>query len=141
MNKFFILVLASFLFSSFALAKKTDKWEQFFEESGFPRKVIDDGSVVSGKLLDSKITYQILNNDGKKGNFEGSDSAIVTITNKKGDVISTNEFLTVLQLRNWGKENFMEIMAFLIGERKLDQKTLMDITSLATLALSNKNLD
>ena len=51
-----------------------DKWDDFLKDSGFTKKVIDDGSLVSGKILDATVSYQIKNNDGIKGNFENSDS-------------------------------------------------------------------
>ncbi|WP_026803473.1 hypothetical protein [Aliarcobacter lanthieri] len=135
MRKFLILVLLLISTNLFA-----DKWDEFLKDSGFPKKVVDDGSLVTGKILDAVITYQIKNNDGIKGNFENNDSAKVTIKNKKGEVLSTNEFLSVKELRNWGKDNFIEIFSFVIGDRQLDSKTLMELTNLATTALMDKNI-
>lgn len=135
MRKFLILVLLLISTNLFA-----DKWDEFLKDSGFPKKVVDDGSLVTGKILDVVITYQIKNNDGIKGNFENNDSAKVTIKNKKGEVLSTNEFLSVKELRNWGKDNFIEIFSFVIGDRQLDSKTLMELTNLATTALMDKNI-
>ncbi|QKF58823.1 hypothetical protein ACN2EN_04110 [Aliarcobacter lanthieri] len=135
MKKFLILVLLLISTNLFA-----DKWDEFLKDSGFPKKVVDDGSLVTGKILDAVITYQIKNNDGIKGNFENNDSAKVTIKNKKGEVLSTNEFLSVKELRNWGKDNFIEIFSFVIGDRQLDSKTLMELTNLATTALMDKNI-
>ncbi|AXK49232.1 hypothetical protein CRU87_05580 [Aliarcobacter trophiarum LMG 25534] len=128
----FLILLSSSLFA--------DKWDDFLKDSGFPKKVVDDGSLVSGKILDAKVSYQIKNNDGIKGNFENSDSAKVIITNKKGEVLSTEKFLNVAELRVWGRENFLEIFSFVIGDRKLDTKTLTELTNLATIALLNKNI-
>lgn len=117
-----------------------DKWDDFLKDSGFPKKVVDDGSLVSGKILDAKVSYQIKNNDGIKGNFENSDSAKIIIKNNKGQTLSTEKFLNVAQLRVWGRDNFIEIFSFVIGDRKLDSKTLNEITNLATIALMNKNI-
>lgn len=138
-KSFFILTLV-LMFSNQSFAKDS-RWDEFFKDSGFPKKVIDDGSVVKGKILDTIVTYQIKNNDGIKGNFENSDSALVTLTNKSGETISTEKFLNVKELRAWGKTNFIELFSFLTKEQKLDQKTLTELTNLAFLALSNKNLD
>ena len=38
---------------------------------------LNDCGLVSGKILDATVSYQIKNNDGIKGNFENSDSAKV----------------------------------------------------------------
>ena len=117
-----------------------DKWDEFLKDSGFPKKVIDDGSLVTGKVLDATVSYQIKNNDGIKGNFENSDSAKLVIKNKKGETITTEKFLNVAELRTWGRENFLEIFSFVIGDRKLDAKTLNELSVLATTALMNKNI-
>ena len=117
-----------------------DKWDDFLKDSGFPKKVVDNGSLVSGKILDAIVSYQIKNNDGIKGNFENSDSAKVIIKNKKGETLSTEKFLNVSELRVWGRDNFIEIFSFVIGDRKLDSKTLKELTNLATVALMNKNI-
>ena len=117
-----------------------DKWDDFLKDSGFPKKVVDNGSLVSGKILDAIVSYQIKNNDGIKGNFENSDSAKVIIKNNKGQTLSTEKFLNVSELRVWGKDNFIEIFSFVIGDRKLDSKTLNELTNLATIALMNKNI-
>ena len=117
-----------------------DKWDDFLKDSGFPKKVVDNGSLVSGKILDAIVSYQIKNNDGIKGNFENSDSAKVIIKNKKGQTLSTEKFLNVSELRVWGRDNFIEIFSFVIGNRKLDSKTLNELTNLATIALMNKNI-
>ena len=117
-----------------------DKWDYFLKDSGFPKKVVDNGSLVSGKILDAIVSYQIKNNDGIKGNFENSDSAKVIIKNNKGQTLSTEKFLNVSELRVWGRDNFIEIFSFVIGDRKLDSKTLNELTNLATIALMNKNI-
>ena len=117
-----------------------DKWDDFLKDSGFPKKVVDNGSLVSGKILDAIVSYQIKNNDGIKGNFENSDSAKVIIKNKKGQTLSTEKFLNVSELRVWGRDNFIEIFSFVIGDRKLDSKTLNELINLATIALMNKNI-
>ena len=117
-----------------------DKWDDFLKDSGFPKKVVDNGSLVSGKILDAIVSYQIKNNDGIKGNFENSDSAKVIIKNNKGQTLSTEKFFNVSELRVWGRDNFIEIFSFVIGDRKLDSKTLNELTNLATIALMNKNI-
>ena len=117
-----------------------DKWDDFLKDSGFPKKVVDNGSLVSGKILDAIVSYQIKNNDGIKGNFENSDSAKVIIKNNKGQTLSTEKFFNVSELRVWGRDNFIEIFSFVIGNRKLDSKTLNELTNLATIALMNKNI-
>ena len=117
-----------------------DKWDDFLKDSGFPKNVVDNGSLVSGKILDATVSYQIKNNDGIKGNFENSDSAKVIIKNNTGQTLSTEKFLNVSELRVWGRDNFIEIFSFVIGNRKLDSKTLNELTNLATIALMNKNI-
>ncbi len=60
------------------------QWEYrdgFFKATGFPRKVVDNGSLVSGKIYDAAVTYQISNNDGIKGNLPGL-KAFSAILNK-----------------------------------------------------------
>jgi hypothetical protein len=112
LKRIFILVLLLISFTS-AFA---DQWDNFFKTTGFPRKVIDNGSVVTGKLYEATITYQISNNDGIKGNFENNDSAKVTVTSKKGKVLSTNKYMTATELRSWGRENFSEIFSSILGD-------------------------
>ncbi len=135
MKKFLVLVLLLISTNVFA-----DKWDDFLKDSGFPKKVVDNGSLVTGKILDATVSYQIKNNDGIKGNFENSDSAKVIIKNKQGEILSTEKFLNVAELRTWGRENFFEIFSFVVGDRKLDSKTLTELTSLAQAALINKNI-
>lgn len=132
-----ILILGLLLLSTNLCA---DKWDEFLKDSGFPKKVVDDGSLVTGKILDAQVSYQIKNNDGIKGNFENSDSAKIIIKNNKGEILSTEKFLNVAELRVWGRDNFIDIFTFVIGDRKLDSKTLTEITNLATIALMNKNI-
>ncbi|MCG3676623.1 hypothetical protein ACOTWJ_05220 [Aliarcobacter butzleri] len=134
------IIVLSFLLFGFSNVL-ADQWDGFFKETGFPRKVIDDGSVVKGKIYQAKVTYQIKNNDGIKGNFENSDSAKVTVTNTKGAVLSTNKFMTAAELRTWARANFTEIFSYIIGDAKLDKKTLMELTNLASVVLLDKNLD
>ena len=140
MKKYFVLIL---LFISFGITNlSADQWDGFFKATGFPRKVIDNGSVVKGKLYDAVVTYQISNNDGIKGNFENSDSAKVTITNKKGKVISTNKFMTAVELRTWARENFTDIFASIIGDNpKITSENIKELTQLASVVLLNKNID
>ena len=76
------------------------------------QKVIDDGSLVSGKILDATVSYQIKNNDGIKGNFENSDSAKVIIKNKKGQTLSTEKFLNVSELRVWEEIILLRFFSF-----------------------------
>jgi hypothetical protein len=64
----------------------------------------------------------------------------VEIKNNKGQTLSTEKFLNVSELRVWGRDNFIEIFSFVIGDRKLDSKTLNELTNLATVALMNKNI-
>lgn len=139
MKKYFILI---FIMTSFGITNLfADQWDGFFKSSGFPRKVIDDGSIVKGKIYDAVVTYQISNNDGIKGNFENNDSAKVTITNKKGKVISTKDFMTATQLRTWGRENFVEVFSSIVGDSELNKETITELTKLASLVLLNKNLE
>ena len=57
MKRYFVLIL---LFISFCITNLlADQWDGFFKATGFPRKVIDNGSVVKGKLYDAVVTYQI----------------------------------------------------------------------------------
>ncbi|MFY9088801.1 hypothetical protein [Arcobacter aquimarinus] len=137
MKKFLFFICMIFSFSSLF----ANQWDGFFKETGFPRKVIDDGSIVKGKLYQAKITYQISNNDGIKGNFENSDTAKVTVTNNKGKVISTNKFMTVAELRTWGRVNLLEILSSILGDEELSKEKIAELTKLASVALLNKNID
>lgn len=126
-----------FMMFSFSLLF-ADQWDGFFKESGFPRKVIDDGSVVKGKIYQAKVTYQISNNDGIKGNFENNDTAKVTVTNQKGKVISTNKFMNATELRTWARQNFTEIFSSVLGDEELNKEKITELTKLASLVLLNK---
>ena len=140
MKRYFVLIL---LFISFSVTNLfADQWDNFFKTTGFPRKVIDNGSIVTGKLYEATITYQISNNDGIKGNFENNDSAKVTVTNKKGKVISTNKYMTVVELRTWARENFTDIFSSIIGDNpQITSENIKELTQLASVVLLNKNLD
>ena len=140
MKKYFVLIL---LFISFGITNlSADQWDGFFKATGFPRKVIDNGSVVKGKLYDAVVTYQISNNDGIKGNFENNDSAKVTVTNKKGKVISTNKYMTAIELRTWARGNFTDIFSSIIGDNpQITSDNIKELTQLASVVLLNKNLD
>lgn len=140
MKKYFVLIL---LFISFGITNLlADQWDGFFKATGFPRKVIDNGSVVKGKLYDATVTYQISNNDGIKGNFENNDSAKVTVISKKGKILSTNEFMTAPKLRTWARQNFSEIFSSVIGENpEITKENIKELTQLASLVLLNQNLD
>lgn len=140
MKKYFILILVIMSFGITNLL--ADQWDGFFQASGFPRKVVDDGSLVKGKLYDATITYQISNNDGIKGNFENNDSAKVSIINKKGKVLSTNKFMTAPELRTWARQNFTDIFSSIIGENpQITKENVKELTQLASLVLLNGNLD
>ena len=140
MKKYFVLIL---LFISFGITNLfAEQWDGFFKPTGFPRKVIDNGSVVKGKLYDAVVTYQISNNDGIKGNFENNDSAKVTVTDKKGKVISTKKYMTAVELRTWARENFTDIFSSIIGDNpQITSENIKELTQLASLVLLNKNLD
>lgn len=140
MKRNFVLIL---LFISFGITNLlADQWDGFFKATGFPRKVIDNGSVVKGKLYDATVTYQISNNDGIKGNFENNDSAKVTVISKKGKILSTNEFMTAPELRTWARQNFSEIFSSIIGENpQITKENIKELTQLASLVLLNQNLD
>ena len=88
-----ILLLISFSFTNLL----ADQWDGFFKTSGFPRKIIDNGSIIKGKVYDAIVTYQISNNDGIKGNFENNDTAKVMIIDKKGKLISTKKFMNATE--------------------------------------------
>ena len=132
-----ILLLISFSFTNLL----ADQWDGFFKTSGFPRKIIDNGSIIKGKVYDAIVTYQISNNDGIKGNFENNDTAKVMIIDKKGKLISTKEFMNATELRTWGRENFTEIFSSLIGDKELNKQTITELTKLASLVLLNQKLD
>ena len=138
MKRIFILILLLISFTS-AFA---DQWDNFFKTTGFPRKVIDNGSVVTGKLYEATISYQISNNDGIKGNFENNDSAKVTITNKKGKVLSTKRFMTAPELRTWGRENFSEIFSSILGDNpQVAKENIKELSQLASLVLLGGKLN
>ena len=138
MKKNFILILLLISFTSvFA-----DQWDNFFKTTGFPRKVIDNGSIVTGKLYEATITYQISNNDGIKGNFENNDSAKVTVTDKKGKVLSTKRFMTAIELRAWGRENFSEIFSSILGDNpQIAKENIKELSQLASLVLLGGKLN
>jgi hypothetical protein len=140
MKKYFLLIL---VLTSFGVTNLlADQWDGFFKATGFPRKVIDNGSVVKGKLYDAVVTYQISNNDKIKGNFENNDSAKVTVTDIKGKVISTKKFMTATELRTWGRENFTDIFSAIIGDNpQITSEKIKELTQLAGVVLLNKNLD
>ena len=140
MKKYFILIL---IFTSFGITNLlADQWDGFFKATGFPRKVVDNGSVVTGKIYDAAVTYQISNNDGIKGNFENSDSAKVTVTSKKGKVVSTKKYMTAVELRTWARENFTDIFSSVIGDNpQITSENIKELTQLASVVLLNKNLD
>jgi hypothetical protein len=138
LKKNFILILLLISFTSvFA-----DQWDNFFKTTGFPRKVIDNGSIVTGKLYEATITYQISNNDGIKGNFENNDSAKVTVTDKKGKVLSTKRFMTATELRAWGRENFSEIFSSILGDNpQIAKENIKELSQLASLVLLGGKLN
>ena len=140
MKKYFVLIL---LFISFGITNLfADQWDGFFKATGFSRKIVDNGSVVKGKLYDATVTYQISNNDGIKGNFENNDSAKVTVTSKKGKVLSTNKYMTATELRTWARENFTDIFSSIIGDNpQITSENIKELTQLASVVLLNKNLD
>jgi hypothetical protein len=136
----FICILLIISFSSVNLL--ADQWDGFFKATGFPRKIIDNGTVVKGKLYEATVSYQISNNDGIKGNFENSDTAKVIVKNKKGKILSTNKFMTGDELRVWARQNFSEIFSSILGDNpEITADKIKELTSLASLALLNKKLD
>jgi hypothetical protein len=136
----FICILLIISFSSVNLL--ADQWDSFFKATGFPRKIIDNGTVVKGKLYEATVSYQISNNDGIKGNFENSDTAKVIVKNKKGKILSTNKFMTGDELRVWARQNFSEIFSSILGDNpEITADKIKELTSLASLALLNKKLD
>ncbi len=135
-------ILAICIFLVFSISNLfADQWDGFFKESGFPRKIIDDGSVVRGKIYDAKVSYQIKNNDGIKGNFQNSDSAKIVIVGKDGKVLSTNKFLNEKELRAWANANFSQIFAMVIGDSEVNREKLFELSKLASAVLSNKKFD
>ena len=135
-------ILAICIFLVFSISNLfADHWDGFFKESGFPRKIIDDGSVVRGKIYDAKVSYQIKNNDGIKGNFQNSDSAKIVIVGKDGKVLSTNKFLNEKELRAWANANFSQIFAMVIGDSEVNREKLFELSKLASAVLSNKKFD
>ncbi|WP_368029790.1 hypothetical protein [Arcobacter sp. s6] len=140
MKNSFICILLIISFSSVNLL--ADQWDSFFKATGFPRKIIDNGTVVKGKLYEATVSYQISNNDGIKGNFENSDTAKVIVKNKKGKILSTNKFMTGDELRVWARQNFSEIFSSILGDNpEITADKIKELTSLASLALLNKKLD
>ena len=134
----FLLLMVSFSFTSLF----ADQWDGFFEATGFPRKIIDNGKLVKGKIYEADVSYEIKNNDGIKGNFENTDTARIVITNKKGKTLSSKEFMTGSQLRTWARQNFTDIFSFVLGDNpQITKEKINELTSLASLVLLNKNLD
>ncbi len=140
MKKMLLFFLLMFSFALTSLC--ANQWDGFFEATGFPKKIIDNGKLVKGKLYEAVVSYEIKNNDGIKGNFENTDTARVIITNKKGKILSTNSFMTGSELRVWGRQNFSDIFSFVLGDNpKITKESINELTSLAALVLLNKNLD
>ena len=134
----FFLVMISFVSTSLL----ADQWDGFFKATGFPRKIVDNGKLVKGKLYEANVSYQIKNNDGVKGNFEKTDTAKVIVTNKKGKILSTDKFLTGDELRVWARQNFTDIFSLVLGDNpEITKESIKELTSLASLVLLNKNLD
>ena len=134
---FFLLIISFGMTSLFA-----DQWDGFFKATGFPRKIVDNGTVVKGKLYEANVSYQIKNNDGVEGNFEKTDTAKVIVTNKKGKILSTDKFLTGDELRVWARQNFTDIFSLVLGDNpEITKESIKELTSLASLVLLNKNLD
>ena len=134
----FFLVMISFVSTSLL----ADQWDGFFKATGFPRKIVDNGTVVKGKLYEANVSYQIKNNDGVKGNFEKTDTAKVIVTNKKGKILSTDKFLTGDELRVWARQNFTDIFSLVLGDNpEITKESIKELISLASLVLLNKNLD
>ena len=140
MKKYFLLIL---VLTSFGITNLlADQWDGFFKATGFPRKIVDNGTVVKGKLYEANVSYQIKNNDGVKGNFEKTDTAKVIVTNKKGKILSTDKFLTGDELRVWARQNFTDIFSLVLGDNpEITKESIKELTSLASLVLLNKNLD
>ena len=47
---FFLLIISFGMTSLFA-----DQWDGFFKATGFPRKIVDNGPVVKGKLYEANV--------------------------------------------------------------------------------------
>ena len=136
----FICFLLIISFSSVNLF--ADQWDGFFKATGFPRKVIDNGSVVKGKLYEATVSYQISNNDGVKGNFEKSDTAKVIVKNIKGKILSTEKFLTGDELKVWARQNFAEIFSLILGDNpQITGDKIKELSSLASMVLLNNKLN
>jgi hypothetical protein len=136
----FICFLLIVSFSSVNLL--ADQWDGFFQSTGFPRKIIDNGSVVKGKLYEAIISYQILNNDGVKGNFEKSDTAKIIVKNIKGKMLSTEKFMTGDELKVWGRQNFAEIFSLILGDNpQITGDKIKELSSLASIVLLNNKLN
>lgn len=140
MKNSFICFLLIISFSSVNLF--ADQWDGFFKATGFPRKVIDNGSVVKGKLYEATVSYQISNNDGVKGNFEKSDTAKVIVKNIKGKILSTEKFLTGDELKVWARQNFAEIFSLILGDNpQITGDKIKELSSLASMVLLNNKLN
>ena len=140
MKNSFICFLLIISFSSVNLF--ADQWDGFFKATGFPRKVIDNGSVVKGKLYEATVSYQIANNDGVKGNFEKSDTAKVIVKNIKGKILSTEKFLTGDELKVWARQNFAEIFSLILGDNpQITGDKIKELSSLASMVLLNNKLN
>ena len=48
---FFLLIISFGMTSLFA-----DQWDGFFKATGFPRKIVDNGTVVKGKLYEANVS-------------------------------------------------------------------------------------
>jgi hypothetical protein len=105
MNKYRYLVLLP-LFATNIVASNT--WEDILAGSSVDKTIIDDGSEVTNSFYNSTLTYSINNNDGIDGNFEGTDTASITITNN-GKVLSSGS-LTSDQMKEWAETNSSDII-------------------------------
>ena len=134
--------LAVCIFLAFSISNLfADQWDGFFKESGFPRKIVDDGSIVRGKVYDANVSYQIKNNDGIKGNFQNSDSAKIVIIGKDRKILSTNKFLNEKELRAWANANFSQIFTMVIGDSEINREKLLELSKLASEVLLNQKIE
>ena len=134
--------LAVCIFLAFSISNLfADQWDGFFKESGFPRKIVDDGSIVRGKVYDANVSYQIKNNDGIKGNFQNSDSAKIVIIGKDRKILSTNKFLNEKELRAWANANFSQIFTMVIGDSEINREKLLELSKLASVVLLNQKIE
>jgi hypothetical protein len=80
-------------------------WEDILKGSNSDGVLLDDGNTHTVSLYNASLTYTVVDNDGISGNFDGSDTAIVTLTSNGKTITSGATALSKEDLKTWAKAN------------------------------------